>query len=109
MGTDTFIHEIIVLAGGKNLAAGPVAYPRFSREQVISLAPEILIITPMAGSAVFENVKAQWSRWPTIPAVKNRRIHLADPDLFDRPSPRLVDALELLSRLIHPELFEEAQ
>ncbi len=109
VGTDTFIHEIIVLAGGKNLAEGPVSYPRFSREQVISLSPDILIITPMTGSAAFEEVKAQWNRWPTIPAVQKGRIHLADPNLFDRPSPRLVDALELLSRLIHPELFEEAQ
>ena len=109
VGTDTFIHEIIVLAGGKNLAEGPVSYPRFSREQVISLSPDILIITPMTGSAAFEEVKAQWSRWPTIPAVQKGRIHLADPNLFDRPSPRLVDALELLSQLIHPELFEEAQ
>jgi iron complex transport system substrate-binding protein len=109
VGTDTFIHEIIVLAGGKNLAEGPVAYPRFSQEQVLSLSPDIIIITPMTGSAVFEKVKAQWSRWPTIPAVQKGHIHLADPNLFDRPSPRLVDALELLSRLIHPELFEEAQ
>lgn len=109
VGTDTFIHEIIVLAGGKNLAAGPVSYPRFSREQVISLSPDILIITPMTGSAAFEKVKAQWSRWPVIPAVQKGCIHLADPNLFDRPSPRLVDALELLSRLIHPELFKEAQ
>jgi iron complex transport system substrate-binding protein len=109
VGTDTFIHEIIVLAGGKNLAEGPVSYPRFSREQVISLSPDILIITPMTGSAAFEEVKAQWNRWPTIPAVQKGRIHLADPNLFDRPSPRLVDALELLSQLIHPELFEEAQ
>ncbi len=109
VGTDTFIHEIIVLAGGKNLAEGPVSYPRFSREQVISLSPDILIITPMTGGADFEKVKAQWNRWPTIPAVQKGRIHLADPNLFDRPSPRLVDALELLSRLIHPELFEEAQ
>ncbi len=109
VGTDTFIHEIIVLAGGKNLAAGLVPYPRFSREQVLSLSPDVFIITSMARSAAFEKVKAQWRRWPTIPAVQNGRIHIADSNLFDRPSPRLVDALELLSELIHPELFEEAQ
>jgi iron complex transport system substrate-binding protein len=109
VGTDTFINEIIVLAGGKNLAEGPVPYPRFSQEQVLSLSPDIFIITTMARGAAFEKVKAQWGRWPTIPAVQQGRIYLADSDLFDRPSPRLVDALELMSRLIHPELFEETQ
>jgi ABC-type Fe3+-hydroxamate transport system substrate-binding protein len=43
VGTDTFLHELIVLAGGKNLADGKTPYPRFSREQVLALTPEIFI------------------------------------------------------------------
>jgi len=109
VGTETFIHELIEIAGGKNLAEGPLAYPRFSREQVLTLKPEVLIITSMARQAVFEQVKAQWRRWPNIPAVRDDRIHLVDSDLFDRPSPRLVNGLELLIRLIHPELQEHSQ
>ena len=103
-GTDTFIHELIKLAGGQNLAEGRVAYPRFSREQVLALEPEIFIITSMARQAAFEQVKAEWRRWPNMPAVRNERIYLVDSDLFDRPSPRLVTGLEILARLIHPEL-----
>jgi iron complex transport system substrate-binding protein len=109
VGTDTFMHELIVLAGGKNLAQGPVAYPRFSREQVLALSPEIFIITSMARQAVFEQVKAEWSRWPHMPAVRDHRIFLEDSNFFDRPTPRLVDGLELLVKLIHPELFNEIQ
>jgi iron complex transport system substrate-binding protein len=109
VGTHTFIHELIVLAGGKNLAQGPVAYPRFSREQVLALSPEVLIITSMARAAVFEQVKAEWSRWPNMPAIRNQRIFLVDSNCFDRPTPRLVEALELLVKLIHPELFDETQ
>lgn len=109
VGTHTFMHELIVLAGGINLAQGPVAYPRFSREQVLALAPEVFIITSMARMAVFEQVKAEWSRWPNLPAVRNNRIFLEDSNLFDRPTPQLVDGLELLVRLIHPELFKEAE
>ena len=105
-GTGTFIHELIEVAGGQNLAEGRLAYPRFSREQVLALEPEIFIITSMARQAIFEQVKAQWRRWPNIPAVRDERIFLVDSDLFDRPSPRLVDGLELLTRLIHPELQE---
>lgn len=106
VGTDTFIHELIELAGGQNLAEGQIAYPRFSREQVLAMEPEIFIITSMARQAVFEQVKAEWRRWPNMPAVRNDRIYLVDSDLFDRPSPRLVAGLEVLTRLIHPELKE---
>jgi len=109
VGTDTFMHELIVLAGGKNLAQGPVAYPRFSREQVLVLSPEIFIITSMARASVFEQVKAEWSRWPNMPAIRDHRIFLEDSNYFDRPTPRLVDGLELLVKLIHPELFDETQ
>jgi iron complex transport system substrate-binding protein len=105
-GTDTFIHQLIELAGGINLARGRFAYPRFSREQVLALEPEVFIITSMSRQADFEQVKAEWRRWPNIPAVRNERIYLVDSDLFDRPSPRLVSGLELLTRLIHPELQE---
>ena len=108
-GTDTFIHELIELAGGINLAQGRLAYPRFSREQVLALEPEVFIITSMSRQAVFEQVKAEWRRWPNIPAVRDERIFLVDSDLFDRPSPRLVSGLELLFRLIHPELQGQSQ
>jgi iron complex transport system substrate-binding protein len=109
VGTPTFIHELILLAGGRNLAAGSTPYPRFNREQVLALSPEVIIITSMARAAVFEQVKAEWSRWPELPAVRNGRIFLEDSNLFDRPTPRLVEGLELLVRLIHPELFKEVQ
>ena len=105
VGTDTFLHELIVLAGGKNLAGGKTAYPRFSKEQVLALAPEIFIVSSMARQTAFERVKAEWLRWPTMPAVRDERFFLVDSNLFDRPSPRLVDGLELLIRLIHPELL----
>ncbi len=107
VGTHTYIHELIGLAGGKNLAQGPTTYPRFSPEQVLSLSPEVFIISSMARTGAFDRVKARWNRWTDLPAVRNERIFLVDSNLFDRPTPRLVDALELLVRLIHPELFEE--
>jgi iron complex transport system substrate-binding protein len=106
VGSDTFIHELIVLAGGKNLAAGPVPYPRFSREQVLNLAPDVIIITSMARKAVFEQVKAEWQKWPNLPAARNGRIYLEDSDILHRPTPRLVEGLEKLFKMLHPELSE---
>jgi iron complex transport system substrate-binding protein len=109
VGTHTFIHELIVIAGGTNLAAGSISYPRFSLEKVLALSPEIIIITSMERKAIFEKVKAEWEKWPNMPAVRNQRIYVEDSNFFDRPTPRLVDGLELLLRLIHPELVEKTQ
>ncbi|MBU1055655.1 MAG: cobalamin-binding protein [Proteobacteria bacterium] len=105
IGTHTFIHELITRAGGQNLTEGPIAYPRYSREQVLGLAPEVFIITSMARGEIFEKVKADWSRWKDLPAVKNNQIYLVDSNILDRPTPRMVDGLEMLVKIIHPELF----
>ncbi len=105
-GSNTCIHELIEMAGGENLAKGPASYPRFSTEQVLALSPDIFIITSMTRGAVFEEVKAEWRKWPQMPAVKNNRIVLVDSNLLDRPTPRLVDGLEMLFELIHPEFFK---
>jgi len=107
-GTDTFANEIIELAGGQNLAEGETAYPRFSREQLLSLFPDVIVITSMDRGGVFEAARAEWEKWTQIPAARNHRIHLVDSNIFDRPTPRLVEALELMARLIHPEQFEAA-
>ena len=106
-GTNTFIHELIVRAGGINVAAGNKAYPHFSREQVLALAPDVLIITSMARSGAFEKAKAEWSRLTHMPAVQQKRIYTVNSDVFDRPSPRLLNALEILTRLLHPGLFKD--
>lgn len=103
-GTPTFIHELIIAAGGRNLAAGDIPYPRFSREEVLMTAPDILIITSMARGGLFEKVKREWMAWPDMPAVRNRRVHILDSDVLDRPGPRMVEGLEQLFDIIHPGL-----
>jgi len=106
-GSHTFLDELITTAGGLNLAEGKTPYPRFSQEQVLALQPEVIIITSMDRGGAFEQVKAGWERWENLPAARNHHIFLVDSNLVDRPSPRLLDGLELLFRLIHPELAGE--
>lgn len=109
VGDDTFIDELIGLAGGVNLTAGKTKYPRLTREEVIALAPEVFVVTSMAREKTYEKVKAEWQKWHNVPAVKNDRIFLVDSDIVDRPTPRLVEGLEKLARLFHPTLFEAAK
>jgi iron complex transport system substrate-binding protein len=104
-GSGTFIDELIRRAGGRNLASGKTSYPRFSREQVLLLDPDVIIITSMDRMDVFESVKREWRSWPDLSAVRRDRVHIVDSNILDRPTPRMVDGLELLAGLIHPGLF----
>ena len=109
-GTDTFLNELINLGGGINLGEGKNPYPRFSMEQVIRLNPDIILISSMARSKndeIFTEIKHKWETWNMISAVKNKRIFIVDSNIFDRPTPRLIDALETLAQIIHPELFKK--
>jgi iron complex transport system substrate-binding protein len=104
-GTDTFIHELIELAGGINTTAGEVSYPRYSWEDIIVLQPEIVMISSMAGGLAPEYLLNSWKKWNLLSAVKNDKVFVVDAELFDRPTPRLIAGLEAIAAIIHPELF----
>ncbi len=106
-GENSFDGQLITYAGGVDISRGPEPYPRISMEQVLAGKPDVIIIASMAKRGNPEQVKSEWDRWTSLPAVRDRRVYVVDPNLFDQPSVRLVDALELLARLIHPELFEK--
>ena len=101
-GSNTFIDQLIAQAGGINLAAGPTPYPRYSWEDILRMQPEVVIIASMAGGYTDEQLKAEWRKWPEVPAVRNNRLYVVNADLFDRPTARLADGLELLVNIFYP-------
>jgi iron complex transport system substrate-binding protein len=102
---NTFHNDLINLAGGINMTADePITYPRISIEEVIRKKPDIILISSMERGGTFSKAKEDWMKWTSIPAVKNKRVYLIDSDLIDRPSQRIIDGLEAMARLIHPEL-----
>ena len=102
---NTFLHDLIQLAGGRNMTEDePITYPRISLEEVIRKKPEVIIISSMERGGRFEAARLEWLKWSSIPAVKNGRVHLIDSDLIDRPSPRIIEGLEIMARFIHPEV-----
>ncbi|MEW6615385.1 MAG: cobalamin-binding protein [Thermodesulfobacteriota bacterium] len=106
VGKDTFHNDLIKMAGGLNVSGSDkVKYPQYSMEQILLNAPDIIIISSMQRGGGFERKKKEWMKWKNIPAVKNGRIYIIDSDLVDHPSPRIIDGLEELARLIHPRLF----
>ena len=102
---NTFHHDLIELAGGINMAQDmPFNYPTISIEEIIRRGPEVMIISRMDRKGRFEKARDEWMKWTSIPAVKNNRVFLIDSDLIDRPSPRVIEGLETMAGLIHPEV-----
>jgi iron complex transport system substrate-binding protein len=103
----TVHHDLIRLAGGDNMTADePVTYPRISLEEVVRRKPEVILVSSMERGGRFEKARRDWLQWTSIPAVQKGRVHLVDSDLIDRPSPRMVDGLEVMAKLLHPEAFK---
>ena len=106
VGKNSFADDLIRLAGGENIAGKEKAmYPRLGMEEILKRSPEVIIISSMNPKGDYEKILKEWARWKTIPAVKNNRVHLMDSDLIDRPSPRIIEGLEEIARILHPERF----
>jgi iron complex transport system substrate-binding protein len=108
VGKGSFADDLIRLAGGENIAGKEKeVYPRFGMEEILKRSPEVIVISSMNPRGDYQKILQEWNRWKTIPAIKNGRIHLIDSDLIDRPSPRIIDGLEELARVLHPEKFKK--
>ncbi len=104
VGPNTFIHDVIELAGGKSVTADATTdWPVVDLEVLLAKNPEVVILGHTGQTP--EQVKARVN-WQTVDAVKNNQVYTINPDLFSRPGPRLVDALEEVAKILHPNLFD---
>ncbi|HUI64726.1 MAG TPA: cobalamin-binding protein [Bacteroidota bacterium] len=101
VGKNTFINQLIQLAGGKNLAErAPGTYPAYSREAVVADNPQVLIVMSDAGAPT-EDLPRLFPEWSTISAVRGHCVFSIDSDRVSRPGPRAAAALESLFSLLH--------
>lgn len=99
------VNELIELAGGASVTARePASYPRFSLEAVAARAPEVIILA-RHGADGTPLSRAPWERLTALPAVRAGRVHSVDGTYLHRYGPRVVDGIEMLARVIHPEAF----
>jgi iron complex transport system substrate-binding protein len=104
-GRGALVSELLVLAGADSVTADArEAYPRYSLEAAVARAPEVIILA-RHGSGQGPLAREKWERFGSLPAIKAGRLYAADGNLLHRYGPRMVDGLELLARLIHPEAF----
>ncbi len=105
-GPGTFMDKLIGMAGGINVGGAlSSSYGQMSQEQLLKENPDVILLGDSAYGTTPEQVAAR-PGWSAIQAVKDNKIYSFDDNLASRPGPRLVDGLEALARLLHPDVFQ---
>ena len=104
-GRGSFGDALITMAGGYNVGrAGIGPYPQLSPEQIIRLNPQVIVLGDAAYGVSLRSVRER-PGFATIQAVQLNHIYPFNDTLVSRPGPRIVDGLEQLAHLLHPEVF----
>lgn len=97
----SFIGALIREAGGINIAEHhSLPYPQYNIEEMIRRNPEIILV--VSKECVGQECVDIWKAHGSITAVMRARVYTLDPDLFTRPTPRIVFGLEQLAAIMHP-------
>ena len=102
-GSRTFISDVIRRAGGESISNDlSTEWPHLNLEAVLKRAPDVILFPRTEsfapGLSEFQNLPG----WRDLTAVKNHRLYFIDETIL-RISPRLIDALEEVARILHPE------
>jgi iron complex transport system substrate-binding protein len=111
MAAGNWVPDMVELAGGVNLfgVAGKHS-PWMTFEQLIAADPEVIVVLP-CGFDIERSRRelpaiAERPEWSRLRAAREGRVFLTDGNqYFNRPGPRLVESLEILAELLHPEAF----
>jgi iron complex transport system substrate-binding protein len=106
VGSDSYLNQLIEIAGGVNLLQQPSlpAYPRISLETIIRSNPDFVIdtSTPMMGNdQARAATEALWEEHKELTAVRNHHLRVLNADEFVVPGPRVAEVVELLSGILH--------
>jgi iron complex transport system substrate-binding protein len=101
-GPETFGDDIMRIAGGLNVVpTGPSRYPTWNSEALLTIDPEVIIVSTYPGQPDPEQF---FARWPLLQAVKNQRIVHIEADWIHRPGPRIILGIEALAKALHPDI-----
>jgi iron complex transport system substrate-binding protein len=111
MAAGNWMPELVTLAGGRSLFAEAGAHsPWIGWEDLCREDPEVIVVLPCGFDLdrTREEMAALTTRtgWPALRAVRSGRVFVTDGNhYFNRPGPRLVDSLEILTEILHPDHF----
>lgn len=98
---DTFISELMVLAGGENIAADGSNW-MYSIELLVEKDPDMLICSKYWDTKAAIIAKEGYK---DLSSVKTEKVYEVDENIFYRQGPRIVDAVQALAKIFHPEAF----
>lgn len=100
-----WIPEMVSIAGGEDVAGDPgLSPPAVGWGELASLGADVVVVMPELG---LEDAQAlAMEHWESIAGLGATRLYAVDGTAFADPSPRLVDAVELLGHLLHPDLVD---
>jgi iron complex transport system substrate-binding protein len=109
-GRDTFVNEMIELAGGEN-AIGPTVhkYPPIGAEQVMACNADVIIESAMGRQDIEgqrNRALQHWSKYQYLPAVASNRVYVIDGDTVSRLGPRLYEGTEIIAGCLRPDLAD---
>lgn len=99
---DTFINQMLDMAGGDNIAKDAAGW-KYSLEKIIKNDPEYIIISKNFG---MKDQFIKTAGYKELTAVKNNKVVEIDDNLLNRQGPRLADGVEALAKILHPEAFK---
>ena len=105
-----WIPDLLLMAGGSITALEPGCNARrLEWREVLEARPEKLFVDLCSSDVARHLREAPWLAsqpgWRDIPAVATGEVYLIDHTYFSCPGPRVVDGLEILAQLTHPEMF----
>jgi iron complex transport system substrate-binding protein len=101
-----WLPEMISIAGGEDVAGPPgLKSPEVGWGALSGLEPDVVVSMP-CGWYVEEARRQTLAQWERVASLGARRVYAVDAaSSFSRPGPRLVDGVELLGHLLHPDLL----
>ncbi|MBX9771110.1 MAG: helical backbone metal receptor [Candidatus Obscuribacterales bacterium] len=109
VGTDSFLNELIVTAGGINIVTQSTkGYPHYSLEKLLLANPDLVIFPFEAKESALQNK----SPWTSLRAIKQKRYYYLPnqkADRLSRPTLRIIEGLFWLAIKLHPELQPQLQ
>ncbi|HEY6352144.1 MAG TPA: cobalamin-binding protein [Candidatus Angelobacter sp.] len=110
-----WMKKLVEIAGGRDdLASSGRPSCRIEWNRVLEFAPDAIVLTccgyKLARVEEEARLLAQFDRFYELPAARNNRVYATNgSDYFSRPGPRIIESLEILAHLIHPEIFPAPQ
>lgn len=103
--------ELVRLAGGMPMDTTSAPSHRMRWDTLVDFAPEVILVMPCGFSLerTLQEMPTLTAHpaWSKLKAVQNQRVYAADGNsYFNRPGPRLVDSLEIVAEVVHPEIFQ---